>query len=129
MKTFIKNEGPFPLSKAILYDDRYTMEVSGQIGIDAKTGKLQEGIEEQTSRALENVKKALEECGWDLSNVVKTRVYLSDMKDYAKMNEVYKIYFKADYPTRVAFAVKELPAGALVEVECTASGDKINKPI
>jgi len=121
MKTIIKNPGPFPLSKAIVHNDKYTMEISGQIGMDAKTGELAIGIEEQTVKTFEAIKSALESVGWDFTNIIKARVYLADMKDYAKMNEVYGKYFTKDYPTRVAFAVKELPRGALVEIECITS--------
>lgn len=125
-KRIIKSAGAFPLSNAILHDHKYTLEISGQIGIDAKTGELAQGIEDQTAQTLEAIKKILGTVGWDLTHVVKARVYLSDMKNYTKMNEAYGKYFKADYPARAAFAVKELPRGALVEIECTAAGDKAN---
>ena len=127
MKKIIENPGAFPLSKAILHDYKYTMEISGQIGVDAKTGELVEGIENQTAKTLDNIKKILEEIGWNLSNVIKATLYLSDMGNYAKMNEIYGKYFTKDYPTRAAVAVKELPRKALVEIECTASGDKIRE--
>jgi len=87
VKKIIDYPGSFPLSKAILHNHKYVMELSGLIGIDFKTGKLAEGIENQTIKILENIKKSLEEVGWNLNNVIKTRVYLSDMKDYDKMNE------------------------------------------
>ncbi len=125
MKKIIKNVGAFPLSKAIVHDHKFTMEISGQIGVDAKTGELVEGIENQTSKILDNIKNILDDIGWNLTNVDKSTVYLSDMKDYAKMNEVYGKYFSKDHPTRTAMAVKELPRQALVEIACTASGDKI----
>src|SRR3989344_5231465 len=125
VKKVIANPGPFPISKAVLHNHKYTLEVSGQIGTDTKTGELVEGIENQTAKTLEIIKNILQEEGWKLSNVDKARVYLSDMKNYEKMNETYKKYFTAEYPARVALAVKELPRKALVEIECTASGDKI----
>ena len=125
MKRVIENSGAFPLSKAILHDHKYTLEISGQIGVDAKTGELVEGIENQTAKTLDNIKQILEEIGWSLSNVIKATIYLSDMNNYAKMNEVYGKYFTKDYPTRTAIAIKELPRQALVEITCTASGDKI----
>lgn len=122
-KKLIKNKGSLPLSDAILHDDKYSMEISGQVGIDTKTGKLAEGIENQTSYAVEKISNILSEIGWSLSNIIKVRVYLIDMKDYSKMNEVYQKYFKKDYPARVALAVKELPLGALIEIECVACGN------
>jgi len=127
VRKIIEDTSPFPLSKAILHDHKYMLEISGQIGFDAETKKLVEGIENQTAKTLDNIKKILEEVGWDFTNVVKARIYLLDMKNYAKMNEVYKQYFTSNYPTRIALAVKELPAGALVEIECTAFGDKISQ--
>lgn len=125
MKKIIEYPGKFPLSKAVLHDNKYTMEISGLIGIDFETGKLAEGIEGQTKQTIENIKKTLEEVGWNLSNVIKTRIYLSDMGDYGKMNEIYEGYFTKDFPARAALAVKGLPAGALIEIECVACGEKV----
>ncbi|HTY44252.1 MAG TPA: RidA family protein [Patescibacteria group bacterium] len=86
-KTFIKNNGAFPLSKAVLHDEKYTMELSGQIGMNSETGKLAEGIEKQTIQTLENINNILNSVKWNLSNIIKVRIYLSDMENYAKMNE------------------------------------------
>ena len=95
---------------------------SGQIPIDPSTGKFVEGgIKEQTRQALTNASHILEEAGTDLSHVVKTTVYLADMNDFAAMNEVYATFFREPYPARSAVAVKDLPKGALVEVECIAA--------
>lgn len=118
--------GNFPLSKAILHDNKYPLELSGLIGIDPDTGKLAEGIENQTTKIPDSLKETLNEVGWSLDNIIKTRVYLAEMKDYEKMNKIYKKYFTKDYPTRIALAVKELPANASVEMECTASGDMVS---
>ncbi len=95
--------------------------VSGQLPIDPSTGALAEGgIEAQTAQSLENMKSILEAAGASMENVVKTTVLLSDMSLFASMNEVYARYFKGDYPARCAFAVKQLPKDALVEIECVA---------
>lgn len=95
---------------------------SGQIPIDPHTGKIVEGgVAEQTRQALINAAHVLEEAGLGLSSVVKTTVFLTDMADFAAMNEVYASFFKAPYPARSAVAVKALPKGALVEVECVAA--------
>jgi len=95
---------------------------SGQIPLDPKTGELTgENITEQTARALENLKAVLEAAGSGLDNVVKTTVFLADMNDFAKMNEVYAGYFKGDnLPSRSAVQVAALPKGALVEIEAIA---------
>lgn len=95
---------------------------SGQIPIDPHTGKMVEGgVADQTRQALANAAHVLEEAGLGLSSVVKTTVFLTDMADFAAMNEVYASFFKAPYPARSAVAVKALPKGALVEVECVAA--------
>mgnify|MGYP000388305406 FL=1 len=94
---------------------------SGQIPIDPATGEFVEGgIEEQTRQALTNASQIMAEVGIDLSHVIKTTVYLADMSDFAAMNKVYATFFKPPFPARSAVAVKALPKGALVEVECIA---------
>ncbi len=94
--------------------------VSGQLPIDAVTGVMAQGAKEQTRQSLENVKHILQEAGLTLDNVVKTTVFLEDMSLFAEMNEVYAAYFKAPFPARSAVAVKALPKGASVEIECIA---------
>lgn len=95
--------------------------VSGQLPIDPATGMFAEGgIKEQTRQSLTNAKHILEEAGTDLAHVVKTTVFLSDMDNFAAMNEVYAEFFSMPFPARSAVAVKTLPKNALVEVECTA---------
>ena len=89
---------------------------SGQLPIDPATGNFPEGgIKEQTRQSI------LEAAGTDLAHVVKTTVFLSDMANFGAMNEVYAEFFSAPYPGRSAVAVKDLPKGALVEVECIAA--------
>ena len=96
--------------------------VSGQLPIDPATGTFPEGgIREQTRQSLLNARAILEAAGLGLGNVVKTTVFLADMGDFAAMNEVYAQFFAAPYPARSAVAVKTLPKGALVEVECIAA--------
>ncbi|MCR4592595.1 MAG: RidA family protein [Bacteroidaceae bacterium] len=95
---------------------------SGQIPIDPATGQFVEGgIKEQTRQALTNAQNILKEAGTDLSHVVKTTVFLSDIANFAPMNEVYAQFFTEPYPARSAVAVKDLPKGALVEVEVLAA--------
>lgn len=95
---------------------------SGQLPIDPTTGTFPEGgIQEQTRQSLENVRNILAEAGVGMENVVKTTVLLSDIANFGAMNEVYAQFFQAPYPARSAFAVKDLPKGALVEIEVVAA--------
>lgn len=96
--------------------------LSGQLPIDPATGAFPEGgVKEQTRQSLLNVAAILREAGLGLGNVVKTTVFLSDMGDFAAMNGVYAEFFSAPFPARSAVAVKALPKGALVEIECIAA--------
>lgn len=98
--------------------------VSGQLPIDPATGAFPEGgVEAQTRQSLLNIKAILEEAGSGMDKVLKTTVLLADMGDFAAMNSVYSKFFSEPYPARCAFAVKTLPKGALVEIECIASND------
>lgn len=94
---------------------------AGQIPIDPVTGELVQGdIKAQTRRVLENLKSVLEAGGASLSAVVKTTVFLKDLKDFAPMNEVYGEYFKESPPARSAVEVVRLPKDANVEIEAVA---------
>ena len=96
--------------------------LSGQLPIDPATGAFPEGgIREQTRQSIRNAAAILAQAGLNLSDVVKTTVFLADMGDFAAMNEVYAEFFAAPYPARSAVAVKTLPKGALVEIECIAA--------
>lgn len=96
--------------------------VSGQLPIDPATGAFPEGgVQEQTRQSLTNAKAILEAAGLGLQHVVKTTVFLADIADFAAMNEVYAQFFTAPFPARSAVAVKTLPKGALVEIECIAA--------
>lgn len=95
--------------------------VSGQLPINPATGNFEEGgIRELTRRSLTNMQNILEEAGLSMDNVVKTTVLLADMNDFAEMNAVYAEFFPEACPARSAFAVKTLPKGARVEIECIA---------
>lgn len=95
---------------------------SGQLPIDPATGAFPEGgIKEQTRLSLTNVKNILAEAGVGMEHVVKTIVMLSDIANFGAMNEVYAEFFQAPYPARSAFAVRDLPKGALVEIEVVAA--------
>lgn len=93
--------------------------VSGQLPVDAKTGEfVPGGVLEQARQSLENIKHILTEAGLTMADIVKTTVFLSDMSLFAEMNAVYATYFEGAFPARSAVAVKALPKGALVEIEC-----------
>lgn len=95
---------------------------SGQLPIDPATNAFVEGgVKEQTRQSLTNAQSVLKAAGLDLSHVIKTTVFLSDMANFAAMNEVYAEFFNEPYPARSAIAVKTLPKNALVEVECIAA--------
>lgn len=96
--------------------------VSGQLPVDPSTGRFAEGgIGELTRRSLLNVQAILRAAGLGLENVVKTTVFLADMEDFAAMNAVYAEFFGTPAPARSAVAVKTLPKGARVEIECIAA--------
>ena len=99
--------------------------VSGQLPINPATGAFPEGgIQEQTRQSLSNARAILEAAGLGPQHVVKTTVFLADMADFAAMNEVYAQFFAAPFPARSAVAVKTLPKGALVEIECIAANNQ-----
>ena len=94
---------------------------SGQIPIDPATGSFVEGgIQEQTRQALTNARQILQAASTDLNHVIKTTVFLSDIANFGPMNEVYAQFFAEPFPARSAVAVKDLPKGALVEIEVIA---------
>lgn len=94
--------------------------LSGQLPIDPATGTMPEGIEAQTRQSFANIKAILAEADCTVDHIVKTTVYLADMSLFAPMNEVYAQQFSGAFPARSAFAVKELPKQALVEIEVIA---------
>jgi len=95
--------------------------VSGQIPIDTKTGELSSGtIQEQTKLVLTNIGAILKAAGYGYENVVKTTCLLADIKDFQDMNGVYAEFFTQNPPARSAFAVKDLPKGARLEIEVIA---------
>ena len=91
--------------------------ISGQIPINPATGTVPEGIEAQTEQVMKNIGAILKEAGYSFENVVKSTCLLSDMVNFKAMNEIYGKYYAVNPPARAAFAVKDLPLGALVEIE------------
>jgi len=99
-----------------------TLYISGQLPINPLLGKIEATeITSQTEQVFANIKAILEEAGYSLGDVVKSTVFLSDIADFAGMNEIYKKSYQTECPARSAFAVKALPLGALVEIETIAA--------
>ena len=104
-----------PYSQAITVGNM--LFTSGQIPINPATGDIPEGVEAQAEQALTNVKNLIEAAGGSIENVVKTTVFIKDMNDFAKINEVYAKYFTEPYPARSCVEVARLPKDVLLEVE------------
>lgn len=107
-----------PYSQAV--EAAGTIYVSGQLPIDASTGRMPEGIEAQTRQSLTNLRHILEEAASSLEAVVKTTVLLQDMGDFAAMNVVYAEFFTQQMPARMCYEVARLPMGASVEIDAVA---------
>lgn len=107
-----------PYSQAI--EANGTLYISGQIPMDPVTGNIPEDITAQTEQVMKNIEAILVEAGYGFEHVVKSTCLLSDMANFAAMNEVYGRYYKENPPARAAFAVRELPKSVLVEIETIA---------
>lgn len=102
-------------SQAIRAGD--TVYLSGQIPLDPKTMQLAEGFEAQARRVFDNLRAVCRAAGGDFDRVVRITVYLVDLGNFAKLNEIMATYFKEPYPARVAIGVASLPRGAQVEID------------
>ena len=107
-----------PYSQAVISGN--LIFCSGQIGIDPETGKLAEGIEGQTSQILENLKEILTEAHSSLEKVIKATIFLRDIRDFNRVNEIYGNFFPSRKPARSAVEASNLPKGALIEIEIIA---------
>ncbi len=109
-----------PYSQAVIAEGRFVF-ISGQVGLDPATGTLVDGgLEAQTRQVLSNLQAILAAAGASPADVVKTTVYLQDIAHYQTVNGLYAEVFAQDPPARAAFGGLQLPAGALVEIECIA---------
>ena len=109
-----------PYSQAI--EANGTLYISGQIPINPAVGKIEAtDITAQTEQVFANINAILTEAGYTFADVVKSTVFLSDIANFGGMNEVYKKYYQTECPARSAFAVRDLPLGALVEIETIAA--------
>ncbi len=107
-----------PYSQAIVVNDM--VFTSGQIALKPDGSFLEGDVEAQTTQVLENLKAVLKEAGSSLKKVVKTTIFLANMDDFAKVNDVYGSFFKENKPARSTVGVKTLPKNALVEIEAIA---------
>lgn len=107
-----------PYSQAI--EANGMIYTSGQLPIDPITGEMPEDVEEQAEQSLKNVFAILKEAGVDSSKVVKTTVFIKDMRDFPRVNKVYERFFTESYPARSCVEVARLPKDALVEIEVVA---------
>jgi len=113
-----------PYSQGIETGRGRTVWCSGQIPLDPATGEIVEGgIAAQTDRVLKNVRAVLTAAGLEMRHVVKSTVYLVDLSEFARMNEVYAVHFPSSPPARSTVQVAALPRGARVEIECIAEAD------
>jgi len=94
-----------------------TVYLSGQIGLDPATMEMVDGFEAQTVRVFTNLRAVAEAAGGSLGDAVKLNIYLTDLSNFAKVNEIMATFFEQPYPARAAVGVKELPKGALVEAD------------
>ncbi|WP_147820672.1 RidA family protein [Salidesulfovibrio onnuriiensis] len=121
-KTIIKTENApaavGPYSQAVRHGSM--IFVSGQLPIDPATGKMPEAAADQARQSLTNLKHILEEAGSSMANIIRCGVFLTNLGDFAAVNEVYATFFEGDFPARACVEVSKLPLGANVEIECVA---------
>lgn len=123
MKKVIRtNNAPEPIgpyNQAIEYNG--LVFLSGQVAIDPKSGELQIGdIKSETKQVMENIRHVLMEAGVGFENIIKTSIFLSDMGNFASVNEIYASYFKENHPARETVQVARLPLNANVEISVIA---------
>lgn len=112
-------QAPVPFTSSIKTGD--LLFISGQVGIDPKTSTLSsESFEQETKQVMENLKSELEKHGLTMDDVVSTIIYLKDMNNYQRLNQVYGGYFSSRFPTRTCIAVANLPVNASVEISAVA---------
>ncbi len=112
-----------PYSQAVVHGN--TVYCSGQIGLNPATGTLVgESIEVQTKQALDNLKAVVETSGSDMKHVLKVNIYITNMGDFSKVNDIYKDYFPDLKPARATVQVAALPKNSLIEIECIAAKTK-----
>ena len=122
-KAINTNKAPFPVgpyNQAVLVDK--TLYISGQVALNPENNELIQGsIEDETIQIMKNIKSILNEAGLDFKNVVRSKIYLTDMNNFSKVNQVYGSYFEKNYePARTTLEVSGLPLGVDVEIDMIA---------
>ncbi|MBQ6697501.1 MAG: RidA family protein [Oscillospiraceae bacterium] len=121
MKEIQTNNAPAavgPYSQAVVTNNM--LFTSGQIPVNPLTGEIPDGIEAQANQVFTNLKNLLEAAGTNIAKTIKTTVFIQNMDDFAKVNQIYEAYFSAPYPARSCVEVSKLPKGVLIEVEAIA---------
>ena len=108
-----------PYSQAV--EINKTLYISGQLPLDPQSMEMPSSIEEQADQVMKNIGVILREAGYDYQHVVKSTIFLADIQDFQKMNEVYGKYYQEDPPARSAYQVANLPKGAKIEIETIAA--------
>ena len=125
MKSIVKTENApaaiGPYSQAVIVDHLNLLYTAGQLGMKPTGEFVADDIASQTRQALQNVQAILNEAGADMSQVIKTTIFLKDMNDFAEMNAVYAEFFAVNPPARSAVEVSRLPKDALIEIEAIAT--------
>ena len=121
-KPIISNAAPAAVGPYVhAVESGNTLYCSGQLGLDPETGELAEGVEAQARQSLINLGTVLREAGYDYKDVVKTMIFIDNMDDFGKINEVYAEFFNEWKPARSCVEAAKIPKGGLVEIECIAS--------
>ena len=121
MKEIQTNNAPAavgPYSQAVVTNNM--LFTSGQIPVNPLTGEIPDGIEAQANQVFTNLKNLLEAAGTNIAKTIKTTVFIQNMDDFAKVNQIYETYFSAPYPARSCVEDSKLPKGVLIEVEAIA---------
>ena len=114
--------GLFSAATKVNFGEFSMIYTSGQLGIDRSTGELiSDDVEEQTKQAIENLKAVLENNGSSLNNITRCNLFLVDMADFGKVNEIYKTFFTEHLPARTAIAVHQLPKAGKFEIQADAT--------
>ena len=108
-----------PYSQAVRHGD--TLYVSGQLPLNPETKKMDDDVRAQTEQSMNNIKAILKEAGSSMENVIRCGIFVTDLADFATVNEMYASFFEGDYPARATVQVAALPLGAKVEIDAIAA--------
>ncbi len=108
-----------PYSQAVQHGD--TLYVSGQLPLNPETKKMDEDVSKQTEQSMKNIKAILEEAGSSMDKVIRCGIFVTDLGDFATVNDMYASFFAGDYPARATVQVAALPLGAKVEIDAIAA--------